>query len=78
MLTEQERRGATEQDRRGATEQPGLREAIIDAEEAILATDAAIPLLHERVMQGEQPGVANAERDPRERMIITEHTTLEE
>ncbi|MDH2328272.1 ABC transporter substrate-binding protein [Cereibacter sp. SYSU M97828] len=54
------------------------RRAIIDAEEAILATDAAIPLLHERVMQGEQPGVADAERDPRERMIITEHTTLEE
>lgn len=52
------------------------RQAIIKAEAAILATDAAIPLLHERVMQGEQPGVADAQRDPRERMIVTEHTTL--
>lgn len=54
------------------------RRAIIDAEAAILATDAAIPMLHERVMQGEQPGVADAERDPRERMIVTEQTTLAE
>ncbi|MDB6452604.1 ABC transporter substrate-binding protein [Falsirhodobacter sp. 20TX0035] len=54
------------------------RQAIIEAEAAILATDGAIPLLHERVMQGEQAGVAGAERDPRERMIVTEHTTLTE
>lgn len=54
------------------------RRAIIEAEAAILATDAAIPLLHERVMQGEQPGVAGAERDPRERALVTERTTLTE
>ncbi|MFQ2434923.1 MULTISPECIES: ABC transporter substrate-binding protein [Aeromonas] len=55
---------------------PERRQAIIDAEAAILATDGAIPLLHERVMQGEQQGVAHAERDPRERRLVTEFTTL--
>lgn len=65
---------------KAATTVPGeeRRRAIIEAEAAVLKTDAAIPLLHERVMQGEQDGVAGAERDPRERMIVTEHTTLAE
>ena len=65
---------------KAATTVPGddRRRAIIAAEAAILTTDAAIPMLHERVMQGEQPGVAGAERDPRERRIVTEHTTLTE
>ncbi|WP_128255346.1 ABC transporter substrate-binding protein [Falsirhodobacter deserti] len=53
------------------------RSAIIEAEAMILATGAAVPILHERVIQGEGAGVANAERDPRERMLITEHTTLQ-
>lgn len=61
-----------------ATPGADRRRAIMDAEAAILATNGAIPLLHERVMQGEQKGVANAERDPRERMVVTEHTTLAE
>lgn len=52
------------------------RRAIIEAEAAILRTDAAIPMLHERVIQGESARVANAERDPRERMLITEETTI--
>ncbi|MBP5981543.1 MAG: ABC transporter substrate-binding protein [Halomonas sp.] len=63
-----------------AAEQPTgdtRRQAIIDAEAAILSTDAAIPMLHERVIQGESARVANAERDPRERMLITEKTTLD-
>lgn len=53
------------------------RQAIIDVEAAILRTDAAIPMLHERVIQGESARVANAERDPRERTLITEKTTLD-
>lgn len=52
------------------------RQAIIDAEAAILRTDAAIPMLHERVIQGESARVSNAERDPRERVLITEKTTI--
>lgn len=55
---------------------PERRQAIIAAEAAILATDAAVPMLHERVIQGELPQVEGAERDPRERMIVTEHTRL--
>ncbi|PRY63029.1 peptide/nickel transport system substrate-binding protein [Vreelandella songnenensis] len=63
-----------------AAEQPtgeGRRQAIIDAEAAILRTDAAIPMLHERVIQGESARVAGAERDPRERMLITEKTAID-
>ncbi|MFG6136416.1 ABC transporter substrate-binding protein [Halomonas sp. B23F22_10] len=53
---------------------PQRRQAIIDAEAAILATDAAVPMLHERVIQGEATRVAGAVRDPRERELINEHT----
>ncbi|PAU73711.1 ABC transporter substrate-binding protein [Vreelandella alkaliphila] len=53
------------------------RQAIIEAEAAILRTDAAIPMLHERVIQGESARVSNAERDPRERALITEKTTID-
>lgn len=52
------------------------REAIIAAEKLILASDAAIPLLHERVIQGENPQLHGALRDPRERMLIDEATVL--
>ncbi|WP_294930843.1 ABC transporter substrate-binding protein [uncultured Paracoccus sp.] len=44
--------------------------AIIEAEAAILATHAAVPMLHERVIQGEAAGVADAVRDPRERELV--------
>lgn len=43
--------------------------ATMAAEAAVLRTDAAIPLLHERVIQGES-GVEGALRDPRERTLI--------
>ena len=46
------------------------------AEACVLAADAAIPLLHERVIQGESPRVADAARDPRERILITAGTHL--
>lgn len=65
---------------KAAMTEPGeaRQKAIIEAEAAILATGAAVPMLHERVIQGEAPGVSGAVRDPRERVLITEHTTLSE
>ncbi|QYF73631.1 ABC transporter substrate-binding protein [Cryobacterium sp. PAMC25264] len=53
------------------------REAILHAEALILAADAAIPMLHERVIQGEAAGVTNAARDPRERTLITNKTSVD-
>ena len=51
------------------------RQAIMAAERLILASDAALPLLHERVIQGEAANVRDAARDPRERMLVTAETT---
>lgn len=53
------------------------QKAIMAAERAILRTDAAIPLLHERVIQGEAAGMTGALRDPRERALIDGKTTVE-
>ncbi|MBF7978668.1 MULTISPECIES: ABC transporter substrate-binding protein [Rahnella] len=50
------------------------RKAIMLAENQILATDAAIPMLHERVIQGEAANVSDALRDPRERTLINAAT----
>ncbi|MEU1212969.1 ABC transporter substrate-binding protein [Streptomyces sp. NPDC005791] len=47
------------------------RRAVVDAEAAVLATDAAVPMLHERVIQGDAAGVAGAAHDPRERELVT-------
>ena len=49
---------------------------MIAAEELILASGAAVPLLHERVLQGEAAGLTGAERDPRERALITSATAV--
>ncbi|GAA4736637.1 ABC transporter substrate-binding protein [Modestobacter marinus] len=57
---------------------PQRQQAVIDAERAILDTGAAVPMLHERVIQGEAAGVSGAVRDPRERALITSETTLGE
>ncbi|MDU0347898.1 ABC transporter substrate-binding protein [Actinomyces sp. MRS3W] len=54
---------------------PERQDAIMAAEQLILASGAAVPLLHERVLQGEAVGLAGAERDPRERALITTATT---
>ncbi|WP_276971248.1 ABC transporter substrate-binding protein [Tatumella ptyseos] len=51
-------------------------QAIMEAENLILASDAAIPLLHERVIQGESAVLKNAQRDPRERTLIDGRTQL--
>ncbi|MFE6632536.1 MULTISPECIES: ABC transporter substrate-binding protein [Streptomyces] len=47
------------------------RQAVIDAEAAVLATDAAVPMLHERVIQGDAADVVGAAHDPRERELVT-------
>ncbi|ALJ20670.1 ABC transporter substrate-binding protein [Microbacterium sp. No. 7] len=53
------------------------RAAIMRAEAAILARHAAIPMLHERVIQGEAAGVSGVDRDPRERTLITPRSAVE-
>ena len=53
------------------------REAIMAAENLILASDAAIPMLHERVIQGESAQLKHALRDPRERTLIDNKTEIE-
>ena len=55
---------------------PDRRAAIAAAESLILARDAAIPLLHERVIQGESGRVRDVERDSRERALITGRTAV--
>lgn len=52
------------------------RQAIMQAENLILASDAAIPMLHERVIQGESAQVKGALRDPRERTLINTATNI--
>jgi peptide/nickel transport system substrate-binding protein len=47
------------------------RRAVMDAEAAVLATDAAVPMLHERVVQGDAANVSGAAHDPRERELVT-------
>ncbi|MCZ2839426.1 ABC transporter substrate-binding protein [Modestobacter sp. VKM Ac-2985] len=61
-----------------ATPGPERQQAVIAAEQAILDTGAAVPMLHERVIQGEAAGVSGAVRDPRERALITAGTTVGE
>ena len=51
--------------------------AILAAEARILATDAAVPMLHERVVQGESRRVRDAARDPRERTLVTIDTWID-
>lgn len=48
--------------------------AIMQAEKLVLESDAAIPLLHERVIQGESGAFTGVERDSRERRLITART----
>ncbi|WP_405528114.1 ABC transporter substrate-binding protein [Streptomyces canus] len=50
------------------------RAAISAAEAAVLATGAAVPMLHERVIQGDAAAVVGAAHDPRERELVTAAT----
>lgn len=52
------------------------RRAILAAEAAILDTGAAIPMLHERVLQGDAAHVTASAKDPRERSLITTDTRV--
>lgn len=52
------------------------RAAILEAEAAVLSTDAAIPLLHERVIQGVATDVEGAAYDPIERLLVTPETRI--
>ncbi|GAA3994158.1 ABC transporter substrate-binding protein [Streptomyces marokkonensis] len=59
-------------DKAGATPTgDARRRAVVDAEAAVLATDAAVPMLHERVIQGDAADVVGAAHDPRERELVT-------
>ena len=60
-----------------ATE-PGTarRAAVLEAERLILERDAVVPMVHERVVQGEAASVSGAARDPRERTLVTADTTV--
>ncbi|MBC9927017.1 MULTISPECIES: ABC transporter substrate-binding protein [unclassified Leucobacter] len=51
------------------------QQATMDAEAAILQLDAVVPLVHERVVQGEAGTFTDLVRDPLERRLITEYTT---
>ena len=53
---------------------PQRQAAIMQAEKLILESDAAIPLLHERVIQGESGAFSGVARDSRERTLITAAT----
>ncbi|CAE6948910.1 Bacterial extracellular solute-binding proteins [Vibrio sp. B1FLJ16] len=53
------------------------QKAIIDVENKILEQFAAIPLLHERVIQGESAKVKGAHRDPRERRLVDQFTQVD-
>ncbi|MGB2063903.1 MAG: ABC transporter substrate-binding protein [Marinomonas gallaica] len=55
---------------------PERQKAIMKAENIILASDAAIPMLHERVIQGESARVRGVIRDPRERLLIDANTYI--
>jgi peptide/nickel transport system substrate-binding protein len=55
---------------------PDRRTAVLVAEKAVLDTGAAIPMLHERVIQGEQATLTGVARDPRERSLITAATRI--
>lgn len=57
---------------------PERRAAIMAAEALILQHDAAVPLLHERVIQGESSSVSGAIRDPRERVLVNSNTSVSE
>jgi peptide/nickel transport system substrate-binding protein len=53
------------------------RKAILEAETTVLNSDAAIPMLHERVIQGDAANVVGSAKDPRERLLVTADTHLE-
>lgn len=53
---------------------PERQQATMDVEAAILQLDAAVPLVHERVVQAETGSFVDFVRDPLERRLVTEFT----
>lgn len=53
------------------------QKAIIEVENKILEQFAAIPLLHERVIQGESAKVKGVQSDPRERRLVDQFTQVD-
>jgi peptide/nickel transport system substrate-binding protein len=53
---------------------PARQAAVLRAERLVLESDAAVPLLHERVIQGESGAFTGVARDSRERELITAGT----
>ncbi|WP_432575016.1 ABC transporter substrate-binding protein [Kineococcus sp. SYSU DK005] len=51
------------------------RAAVLAAERLVLQSDAAIPMLHERVIQGESGDFTGLARDSRERELVTAQTS---
>ncbi|MFD3513548.1 ABC transporter substrate-binding protein [Streptomyces sp. NPDC058657] len=60
----------------GAVDTKARQSAEMRAEAAILATDAVIPLVHERFVQGVAQGVDGVSLDPMERTLITAATRI--
>lgn len=54
------------------------RARIAEAEATILAGDAVVPLVHERVLLGEQTTVVDTIRDPGERRLVQPSTRIEQ
>ncbi|TFH52784.1 ABC transporter substrate-binding protein [Actinomyces viscosus] len=61
-----------------AVTEPGQerQKATMEAEHAILATGAVVPILHERIRVGHAKELTGVALDPRERALVTTSTTL--
>ncbi|MEQ4521971.1 ABC transporter substrate-binding protein [Nocardioides kribbensis] len=55
---------------------PERQAATMAVEALVLGADAVVPLLHERVVQGESERVEDALRDPRERALVDASTSV--
>ncbi|WP_433546921.1 ABC transporter substrate-binding protein [Streptomyces sp. CA-294286] len=60
----------------GAVDTPERQQAEMAAEAKVLGTDAVIPLVHERFVQGVREGVEGVSLDPMERTLITADTRI--
>ncbi|CAM5606972.1 ABC transporter substrate-binding protein [Streptomyces spiroverticillatus] len=59
-----------------AVDTPARQAAEMKAEAAVLATDAVVPLVHERFVQGVGKGVEGVSLDPMERTLVTADTHI--
>ncbi|MFJ2739339.1 ABC transporter substrate-binding protein [Streptomyces sp. NPDC087440] len=59
-----------------AVDTPARQAAEMKAEAAVLGTDAVVPLVHERFVQGVGKGVEGVSLDPMERTLVTADTRI--